>query len=229
MLPRKVNVFAIHTGSNANITVLFYAYLKIRCSYRIEWIWESQLRRTSQVKTILTCKWRRQRIFKSHKEILSVTLKILTSTIPKPITGFLKNIIRRTQLHTHWGRKKPAVYFELFLSNNWTGKIKYEGKWFGGEKFYFKDFNKNSFPHQTFYEFNSPTFIKNLHSLQLCELDQEESLLFRHAWNTVRHTGPSNDLDKTWRKQFSGFLEDRMMQKCQQKHILGPFLLSYLV
>lgn len=99
-----------------------------------------------------------------------------------------------------------------------------------GKKFYFKDFNKNWFPHQTtFYEFNSPTFIKNLHSLQLCELDQEESLLFRHTCNTVKRTGSSNDLDKTWRKQFSGFLEDRIMQKCQQKHFLGVFLLSYSV
>ena len=54
------------------------------------------------MKTILICKWRRHRIFKSHKEILSVTLKILTSATPKPVTGFLKNIIR-TLLHTHWG------------------------------------------------------------------------------------------------------------------------------
>lgn len=96
-----------------------------------------------------------------------------------------------------------------------------------GKKFYFKDFNKNWFRHHSaFYEFNSPTSIKNQHSLQLRELDEEESLLFRH---TVKHTGSSNDLDKTWRKQFSGFLEDRIMQKCQQKHFLGPFLLSYKV
>lgn len=62
------------------------------------------------MKTILICKRRRLRIFKSHKEILSVTLKILTSTTPKPITGFFKNIIRRTQLHTHWGKKQLFIF-----------------------------------------------------------------------------------------------------------------------
>ena len=57
-----------------------------------------------------------------------------------------------------------------------------------GKNFYIKYFNKNWFPYQTaFYEFSS-TFIEHLYSVQLCELEKDETQLRRSTHNIVRHT-----------------------------------------